>query len=120
MPLVRYPLEDVQSPRFEPDARPGHEVLDGLGDEHLSGSGKGHDACADVHRDAGELLILDLAFPRRAAGPPLHPRCSNLIANGDRALDRASRTVEARKEATPCRVDLSTAISCELPPHESV
>ena len=48
---------------IKPNPRPGNEILDGAGDEHLPRGGEGSDARRDVDRDPPDVLLhqLDLA-----------------------------------------------------------
>ena len=56
MPIARDALEGAGAPVVELEIRTDDEVLDGVGDEHLAGSGEGADTCSDVHTDTGDVV----------------------------------------------------------------
>src|SRR2546427_6086512 len=62
MPFTRHAFERVGTAILETKTRPGHQVLDRAGDEHLTALGECGHARADVNGDAAELIADDLAF----------------------------------------------------------
>src|SRR2546425_8607755 len=101
MPFTRHAFERVGTAILETKTRPGHQVLDRAGDEHLTALGECGHARADVNGDAAELIADDLAFAGVQTGANLESRPSDAL--GDRAAGphRASGTVERRQKAVP-------------------
>src|SRR5205823_5348434 len=78
------------------------------------------DARADVHRESGELVPHELAFPCVEACTYLEPEFPHPGADRLRAADRANRAVELGEESIAGRVDLLAPEARQLLPHERV
>ena len=69
----------------------GDEIADHPGGEHLARIGGRHDACAGVHRDAGETGAAALALARVDACPDVDAERRKRVANFERAANGARR-----------------------------
>src|SRR5919201_3168968 len=102
-PWIRDPLQPVLAAVLEVDPRAGDEVLDGARDEHLAGLGKRRHARADVHGDAADLAVDELALTRVQPCADVQVERADAVADRARAADRPRRSVERREEAVAGR-----------------
>ena len=79
-------FELVHASVFERDRRSGEEILHGVRDEDLAGSGFRRDSCADVDRDAPQTVADDLTLP----GMEAYPQIDADLADGSEDRVRAS------------------------------
>src|SRR5512133_2151678 len=93
-PRVRNPLQPLPAAILEVDSGPADEVLHGARDEHLAGLGERCHTRADVHRDAADLAVHELALARVQARADLQVDRANAVADRARAADRPRRPVE--------------------------
>ena len=100
------------APVREPQARPDDQVLDRARGQHLARARERADACADVHRDAAQVLAPLLAFAGVHPGADLEPERADGVDRGQRALRRPCRPVEGGEEAVAGRLHLSPAEAC--------
>src|SRR4051794_16768905 len=70
-PLVGDPLERTGAAVLEADARPGDEVPNGAGDEHLARTRERPDPRRDVHGDPADVVVDDLDFAGVESDPHL-------------------------------------------------
>jgi hypothetical protein len=84
----------VRAARFELETGSDNEVLDGSRHEHLAGAGERAHARADVDRDAGDVLVEQLAFAAVQPRPHVQIQRSRRLGELAGAADRARRTVE--------------------------
>src|SRR5215212_11292550 len=68
-PLARNAAQRGATQILELDARSGHQIFHGAGDEHIAASGVRRDALGNVEGDAANLLREQLAFARVQPGP---------------------------------------------------
>ena len=59
---------------------PATKILDGLGDEHLRGTGEGANAGADHHAEAGDVIALDRDLAGVQSRPYLDPERTDSAA----------------------------------------
>src|SRR5262249_39540859 len=113
-------FERVLAAVGEVDPGADDEVLDGAGDEHLTRLRERADARADVDREPADVIADRLALAGVQAGAQLEPQSLQLVANRERAADRARRTVERREEAVAKRLHRPAAVTHELVATERV
>ena len=93
---------------FERESRTRHQVLDGLGDEYLRGTGGSTDSGADVHGDPTDLAVDRLDLAGVEPGPDLETQRPNGVDDRSRAPHAARRAVERGEEPIP-------AVSISIP-----
>src|SRR5262245_42486742 len=113
-PVARNALEGGGAAVVELQPRAGHQVLDGLRDEHLPGGRLGRHPRPDRDRDAGDLLVDDLALAGVEPGAELEPQLGHRVPDRARAADRTRRPVEAGEEPVARRVQLDAAVAGQL------
>ena len=59
-PLAGYTLQHMRAAILEVEARAGHQILDGAGDQCFIGAGQRRDTRGDVDRDAGDIIAMKL------------------------------------------------------------
>src|SRR6188508_1852754 len=119
-PFARDALQLVRPVLFELEARPGNEVADRARDEHLPRPGQGSDARADVDRDAGDLLLVQLTLAGVHADPNVEAEALHSLDDRLAAPNRARRPVEPREEPVAGGVHFDTPEAGELPPNDLV
>jgi hypothetical protein len=119
-PFVRDATELVRTSTLEHEPGTGYEVLHRTRDEDLTWLGQTCDACPDVHRDAADLLVDQLALARVHADADLHAEIPYATRCGERASDRPGGSIEGGEEPVACRVHLGTAIPKEQTPDHLV
>ena len=80
------------------------------------GAGERRDARADVHRDAGDVVALQLDLAGVEPGAHLDAQRPRRRGDRVRARDRARRPVERGEDVVAARVDLAPAEALELAP----
>src|SRR4029453_7118834 len=91
------------------------------GDEHLTDVRLSGDPRADGDRQASELAVDDVAFPRVHADANAEPERADGLLDRACAADRARGSVEARcEEAVAGGVDGLPLIARELAPNDRV
>ena len=75
---------------------------------------------ADVHSDTAHVVAPPLDLARVEAGAHVQTERLEVLANGERALDRSSRSVERRQEAVANCLHLGAAVAVELATHRRV
>ncbi len=79
-PWAGHALEVVLAAVLEVEAGAGHQVLHGLGDEHLAGPRVRAHAGADVHGDPGDVVAGQLDLARVEAGAHLEADRAHRVA----------------------------------------
>jgi hypothetical protein len=116
-PLVGYALERVHAAIGEGEARTGDEVSDRARNQDLAGLRKRCDACRDVHCDAADIVVDELALARVHTRPGFETKAPRLGHDCLGASDCSRRSVEGGKEPVARRLDLTPAESLELTTH---
>ena len=96
------------------------EVLDRGGHEGLAGVGLGHDARAEVDRDASDVALDEVDLPRVQARSHVDADSSEALVDRFGASDGASGSVEGREESVTRRLHLSSFEPVERPTDELV
>ena len=120
VPLAGDALELVLAAIVELEAGADDEVLDRARDEDLAGAGERRDPCADVDREAGDVVRLDLDLADVEPGPDLEPELGDLVADRRGTADRPGRAVEGGQDAVADDLDLGPAEPIELAPDDPV
>ena len=120
MPLARHPLEGLRASVLEPKPGPRGQVLHGAGHQDLTGSGRRGDSRADVDREPGYLLVVELDLARVEPRAHVEPECPDPVAQRAGATDGSGRAVEGREKPVARRVDLAASEPAELPADDMV
>src|SRR5450756_1496554 len=97
LPAPGHTLEVVHCPVGELDVRTHHEVLDGIGHEHLVGTCQGTDAGTDVNPDARNVIVAPLDLARVQPGTDLDSERLDPVGDRLRRPDSSSWAVEGGK-----------------------
>src|SRR5207248_8902387 len=84
--------------------------------EHLAGARERGDARPDVHRDARDVVTLQLHFARVEPRAHLYTQRRRGRGDGMRARDGARRSVERGEDVVTASIDLASAEALELAP----
>src|SRR5215813_2868370 len=106
-PAARDALQRMGSAVHELKPGTSHEVLDGVRDEYLVGSGKASDTRTNVDRDAAELRAHDLALTRVKTGPDVESELLDTRRDRTGGADRPRWSVEGGQESVARRVDFA-------------
>src|SRR5437867_7138897 len=120
LPLSGNSLQHVASAILELQARAGDQVHHRSGDQDLAGACECGDPGADVDRDARNVGALELDLARVQARSDLQARLADGIADGHRATDGPSRTVERGQDPVSGRMDLPPPVPGELSPDDAL
>src|SRR5439155_21279380 len=93
-PAALDPLEQVGTAVLELETGAGNEVLDGRGDEHLSGLCLRHDPGSDVNGDAANAVVHQLHLAGVDPGADLDPLGTKLSRDRACAANCPCRAVE--------------------------
>src|ERR671919_1326170 len=99
---------------LEADLRTSDEIADRPGDEDFAGRGRGHDARADMDRDAAHVAVAEFDLAGVQAGADVDPGAGKLLAQERGRPDAPSRPVEGGEDAVARRLDQSAV---EAPDH---
>ena len=102
---------------MEHELRSDHQVAHRLGHGHLGRAGERGDPCADVHREAADLVADPLDLAGVHASAHFETERSNGFDNRGGAVDGAGGSVERGEEPVPGCVDLDPAIAGQERPH---
>src|SRR5690606_2740790 len=89
------------------------QVLDRARNQHLTRPRRGRDAGRDVDGDAADVVAGDGDLAGVEPGAQLEAERARLLAQRDRAADRARRTVEGGEKAVARVLHLAAAEACE-------
>src|SRR4029077_4747468 len=96
------------------------EVLDGARDKDLARLSGLHHARGDVQGDSARAAVADLALPRVKPGPDSEAKLQELIADLERAPDRARGAVEDGRDAAFPSLDFSAGVALQRLAHDRV
>src|SRR5215471_5069134 len=116
MPRVGHAFKRVHALFLERQSGAGHEVAHRLRNQHFARRRKTSDARADVHRDPGNVVAYELAFPGVQATAHVKTERAHRIADRTGATNRTRRPIEGGEEAVTRGVDLTHAV---LPQHRA-
>src|SRR5215208_1916249 len=104
-PLAADALEGVGAAVLEHVVRPGDQVVDGAGHQHLAGSGGRHHPGRDMHADAADVVAPELDLAGVDPGPDLDPAVPQPVTEAGGAADPAAGPVEQGQDAVAGRLD---------------
>ena len=96
------------------------EVGHGAGNEHVARTSQSHDASADHHGDAAEVLAHLFALTEMDPGPDLDTELADRFGGCARAGDRRRGFAERREEPIAGGVDLAATEPLQLTSHDPV
>ena len=116
-PAVGDTLQLVLSTLLERDPGPGHEITNGAGHEHLSGSCESADARGDVHCDSGDpgLALRHLSSVQPASN--VEASLVDDISQVHGAANRSSWAVEGCEHTVACGIHELAAIGEQCLPN---
>ena len=104
----------------EAEARPGDQILDGSGYQHLARPSERRDARGDVDGDALHVVVGDFDLAGMEATADLNVEPTDRLDNGAGATHGTRGTVEGGKNPVPKRFHFVAAGAREFPPHRRV
>src|SRR6185503_6819249 len=107
---TRHALEGLGASVLESKAGPRDKVLDGAGHQDLAGPGGRGDPRADVNREPGNLVTMQLDLARVEACAHVESERPDSLGHRAGASDGARRPVERREEAVAGRIDLAAPV----------
>src|SRR3990172_7522711 len=120
LPVVWEALERLDAAALEDQSAPDDEVLHGLRNKHLRGTGEGTHAGPDRDGDPGDVGSVELDLTGVESTSDLDPERRHRPDDRPGEPDPAGGAVERYEEPVPHRLDLATAESTELSPHDPV
>src|SRR2546423_5517034 len=104
----------------EAETRPGDQILDGSGYQHLAWLGERRDARGDVDGDALHVVAGDLNLAGMETTADLNVQGTDRLGNGAGATHATRRAVEGGEKPVPKRSHFVAAGTREFPPHHRV
>jgi hypothetical protein len=109
LPVALDTLELPGSAVVQDDVGADDQVAHGPGGEDLVGLGGRHDPGGDVHGHPAHIAVAQLDLADVHPGADLHLDAAQLIAKGDRAVDRSSWAVEGGQDPVAGGLDQAAA-----------
>jgi hypothetical protein len=92
----------------------GEEIGDGARDQDLVGTCQRGHALADVHRDPGDVVVLEFDLAAMKTRPDLEAEAVDTVADRTRAADSAGGAVEGGQYPVAGGLDEPTAAALDL------
>src|SRR3954470_24884074 len=103
LPVAGHPLQLMCAAVLEFQSRSDHQVAQRARHQHLLRSRQGSDPCADVDRDAADIVAANFTLAGVQSGTHLDAERGHRVANRHGAPNRSLRPVERRNEAVAQR-----------------
>jgi hypothetical protein len=104
----------------EADVRASDEILDGAGNQHLTGLGGLNNTRPDMQSDTADLGARHLDLPGMQTSADFDPELVTSSDNIQSATNRASRSIEGDEEPITCGINLAASKPSDLSPNHGV